>query len=721
METMKKLFCSNRSWSSPGSIVSFVLKSTLLILFVLTSRQVSSQIITNPVSWSFSIEQNGRDAKLKFKARIENKWHLYDINLPEGGPISTSFHYKDSTLFDFVGKMQSNPKPNESFDPNFKIDLRFFEKEVEFEQNIRLKSDKAAAITGYVEFMVCDDESCLPPTEVDFLFPVKETVAVAPVVAKPAVVSVTEKPSAITEEVVNDNMPDAVVKDTIEAAISVSQEESVSVSALPDEASSDSLWFFFFFSFLAGLAAIMTPCVFPMIPMTVSFFLHGGKTKAVAKTNAAVYGLSIIAIYTILGTLVSVIFGPGIANWLSTHWLPNVLFFLVFMIFAFSFFGMFEIVLPEKLVNRSDRQADKGGIVGSFFMALTLVLVSFSCTGPIVGAILVESAGGQVLKPIVGMFGFSLAFALPFTSFALFPQWMEKLPKSGGWLNSVKVVLGFIELALGLKFLSVADQTYHWGILDREVYLALWIVISLLLGFYLLGKIKFVYDNDVSFVSVPRLMLSIFSFAFAVYLIPGMFGAPLKAISGYLPPLTTHDFDIHQIVRNEVKLTSSIGETELCDKPKYSDFLHLPHGLQGYFDYEQGMACAKKTGKPVFIDFTGHGCVNCREMEANVWSDPRVLSRLKNDFVVIALYVDDKTVIPESEWIISSYDGKVKKTLGKKYADFQISQFNINAQPYYVLTDHDGKLLVQPKAYDLNADRFVEFLDKGIAEFKRNN
>ena len=708
METMKKLFCSDRSWSNSGSIASFVLKSTLLILFVLTSRQVSSQIITNPVNWSFSIEQNGRDAKLKFKANIENNWHLYDINLPEGGPISTSFHYKDSTLFDFVGKMQSNPKPHESFDPNFKIDLRFFEKEVVFEQNIRLKTDKAVAIRGYVEFMVCDDKSCLPSTEVDFLFPVKEIVVVTPVVAKPA---------AIAENDTKQTANDSVVKDTIETSVSASPEESV--STLPEEASFDSLWFFFFFSFLAGLAAIMTPCVFPMIPMTVSFFLHGGKTKAVAKTNAAVYGLSIIAIYTILGTLVSVIFGPGIANWLSTHWIPNVLFFLVFMIFAFSFFGMFEIVLPEKLVNRSDRQADKGGIIGAFFMALTLVLVSFSCTGPIVGAILVESAGGQVLKPIVGMFGFSLAFALPFTLFALFPQWMERLPKSGGWLNSVKVVLGFIELALGLKFLSVADQTYHWGILDREVYLALWIVISLLLGFYLLGKIKFVHDNDVSFVSVPRLMLSIFSFAFAVYLIPGMFGAPLKAISGYLPPLTTHDFDIHQIVRDEIKLTSSIGETELCDQPKYSDFLHLPHGLQGYFDYEQGMACAIKTGKPVFIDFTGHGCVNCREMEANVWSDPRVLSRLKNDFVVIALYVDDKTVLPESEWITSSYDGKVKKTLGKKYADFQISQFNVNAQPYYVLVDHNGKLLVQPKAYDLNIDRFVEFLDKGIAEFKK--
>jgi thiol:disulfide interchange protein DsbD len=360
-------------------------------------------------------------------------------------------------------------------------------------------------------------------------------------------------------------------------------------------------------------------------------------------------------------------------------------------------------------------------------MALTLVLVSFSCTGPIVGAILVESAGGQVLKPIIGMFGFSLAFALPFTLFALFPGWLNNLPKSGGWLNSVKVVLGFLELALGLKFLSIADQTYHWGILDREVYLAIWIVIFVLLGFYLLGKLKFLHDSDVKVVSVPRLMMAIITFSFVVYLVPGMFGAPLKAISGYLPPQSTHDFDLHEIIRNEIKLAAtqnsalSISGTtdELCDKPKFGEFLHLPHGLEGYFDYVQGMACAKKLNKPVFIDFTGHGCVNCREMEANVWSDPRVLERLKKHFVIIALYVDDKSTLPESEWVTSTYDGKVKKTLGKKYADFQISRYGVNAQPYYVLLDNNEQPLVQPKAYDLDADHFVDFLDAAIAEFDK--
>ena len=326
------------------------------------------------------------------------------------------------------------------------------------------------------------------------------------------------------------------------------------------------------------------------------------------------------------------------------------------------------------------------------------------------------------------MFGFSLAFALPFTLFALFPGWLNNLPKSGGWLNSVKVVLGFLELALGLKFLSIADQTYHWGILDREVYLALWIVIFVLLGFYLLGKLKFSHDSDVKFVSVPRLLMAIVTFSFVIYLIPGMFGAPLKAISGYLPPQSTHDFDLHEIIRDEVKLAAPAYDTSgaftptgsaLCEKPKFAEFLHLPHGLEGYFDYEQGMACARKLNKPVFIDFTGHGCVNCREMEANVWSDPRVLERLKNKFVIIALYVDDKSTLPESEWITSTYDGKVKKALGKKYADFQISRYGVNAQPYYVLLDHNEKMLVEPKAYDLNADHFVEFLDTAIAEFEK--
>jgi thiol:disulfide interchange protein len=657
----------------------------LFSLLLFTVSQMFAQIL-EPVKWTFESKQEGTEATLIFIATIEEGWHLYDTKLPDGGPIQTTIHFADSTLFEFAGELGKEPIPTEYFDKTFNLNLAYFSKQAILTQKIKLKTADKVEIKGFVEFMSCNDETCTPPTEAEFAF----------------------------------NLNAQQAKNEIIDTTNVSEESVGKIK-------SGNLLVFLLLSFLAGLAAILTPCVFPMIPMTVSFFMNSGESKFKSRLNAVFYGFSIIAIYTIIGTLVAVLFGPGAANWLSTHWLPNLIFFAVFMLFAFSFFGMFEIVLPSWIVNKSDQQVDKGGLMGSFFMALTLVLVSFSCTGPIVGAILVESAGGQILKPIIGMFGFSLAFAMPFTLFALFPGWLNNLPKSGGWLNSVKVVLGFLELALGLKFLSVADQTYHWGILDREIYLAIWIVIFTLLGFYLLGKLKFSHDSDVKFVSVPRLLMAIFSFTFVIYLVPGMFGAPLKGISGYLPPQATHDFDLHQIIRDEIKLgtprqsVSGLTETpeQICDKPKFGEFLHLPHGLEGYFDFEQGMACARKQNKPVFIDFTGHGCVNCREMEATVWSDPRVLERLRNNFVVIALYVDDKSTLPESEWITSTYDGKVKKTLGKKYADFQISRYGVNAQPYYVLLDGKEQPLVQARAYDLNADRFVEFLDQALAEFNK--
>lgn len=674
-------------------------KNILFILLLLFAFQSFSQIL-EPVKWTFDSKQDGNEVQLIFTASIEDGWHLYDTYLPDGGPIPTSINYEDTTQFDLVGDLQKNPEPTEQFDKTFQMDLRYFSNQVELIQTIRLKTDDPVVIEGYVEFMCCDDEMCLPPAEADFSFAFNGAEA--------------------GEAKADENKSD----------IAPQEQDKRGTTLMTDQGrmgSSETMWLFFFFAFLAGLAAILTPCVFPMIPMTVAFFMNSGKSKLKSRLLAAFYGLSIIAIYTVIGTLVAVIFGPGIANWLSTHWLPNTLFFLIFFLFAFSFFGMFEITLPSWMVNKTDSQVDQGGFLGSFFMALTLVLVSFSCTGPIVGAILVESAGGAVLKPIIGMFGFSLAFALPFTLFALFPGWLSNLPKSGGWLNSVKVVLGFLELALGLKFLSIADQTYHWGILDREVYLVLWIVIFTLMGFYLLGKLKFAHDSEVKFISVPRLMMAIVTFSFVVYLIPGLFGAPLKAIAGYLPPQSTHDFDLHKIIRDEVRLVTSTTETanfndhEGCEEPLFAEFLHLPHGLDGYFDYEQGLACAKALNKPVFIDFTGHGCVNCREMEAAVWSDPRVLRRLKNDYVIIALYVDDKSKLPESEWVTSSYDGKVKKTLGKKYADFQITRFGVNAQPYYVLLDTDREKLVEPKAYDLNPDNFVDFLDKGLKEFSERN
>ncbi len=401
--------------------------------------------------------------------------------------------------------------------------------------------------------------------------------------------------------------------------------------------------------------------------------------------------------------------GPETANDLATGWIPNVIFFVVFVLFALSFFGLFEITLPHSWVNKADRMGDKGGYIGIFFMALTLALVSFSCTGPIVGSILVESAGGLFLKPILGMFAFSLAFALPFALFAMFPGWLSSLPKSGGWLNSVKVVLGFLELALAFKFLSIADQAYHWHLLDREIYLIIWIVIFAMLGFYLLGKIHLKGDSKAEHVSVNRLILSMVTFSFVLYLIPGLFGAPLKALAGYLPPLSTHDFNL-------LSANQEVQEP-LCEEPLYSDLLHWPHGLNGYFDYEQALACAKAVDKPIFVDFTGHGCVNCREMEQRVWSDPAVLKRLQEDFVLLALYVDDKTELPESLWYKSTYDGKMKKSIGKQNADFQIEKFDNNAQPYYVILDEKGEPLGAAHAYDLNVNSFVQFLEESSSKF----
>ncbi len=661
--------------------------TSLLILMCLMVWNLSAQVVS-PVKWTFEQKKiSDKEVEVIFNASIDSGWHLYGTDLPDGGPVSTSIKFTpDSTNYQFAGALISLTKPIKKFDSIFKLELSYYATEAHFTRKIKLLNDRPFTVKGSIEYQSCNDETCTMD-EVDFSFEMNKSAASAPVAVNKVEAPKYETPA-------NEH---------------------------------HSLIWFLFFSFVAGLAAILTPCVFPMIPMTVSFFMNSNKTKWEAKFQAIVYGASIILIYTLIGTVVAVTLGADFANWLSTHWLPNVLFFIIFVIFAFSFFGAFEIILPSSWVNKSDDKVSKGGAGGAFFMALTLVLVSFSCTGPIVGAILVESAGGMILKPIVGMFGFSLAFALPFTLFALFPQWLNNLPKSGGWLNSVKVVLGFIELALGLKFLSIADQTYHWRILDREIYIAFWIVIFFLMGIYLLGKLKFAHDSEVKHISTGRLMLAILTFTFVVYLVPGMFGAPLKAISGYLPPMTTHDFDLHKIIRDEVKLVGSSGNLanaqnlpgkSLCEKPKYSEFLELPHGLEGYFDFEQGLACAKAQNKPIFIDFTGHGCVNCREMEANVWSDPRVLERLNRDFVIIALYVDDKTTMPESDWVTSTYDQKIKKTIGKKYADFQIAKFGVNAQPYYVILDHEQKMLVKPTARDLNPDHFIDFLDRGLAAFK---
>ena len=480
-----------------------------------------------------------------------------------------------------------------------------------------------------------------------------------------------------------------------------------------------SIWGLILEAILWGFAMLLTPCVFPMVPMTVSFFMKGSENVAQGRFKAAMYGLFIVLLYTVpisvIIMLTKIIGGDAVTadifNWLSTHWLPNIIFFIVFMIFAASFFGAFEITLPQSLVNKSDKGADKKGLAGVFFMALTLVLVSFSCTGPIVGSVLIKSTQGEFWEPMVTMLAFSVAFALPFTVLAFSPSLLKKFRSSGGsWLNSVKVVLGFVELALGLKFLSVADQTYHWGLLDREVYLAIWIVIFTLLGLYLLGKIRFEHDEPVEHLTVPRLALSIGVLAFVVYLIPGMWGAPLKALSGYMPPITTQDFVIGQ--SSSVHVDAVSEEAPVAEANKYG--LHLPLGLNGYFTLEDGMAAAQKSGKPIFVDVTGHGCVNCREMESRVWSDPQVLSMLKNDFVVVALYTDDKQKLDKEEYVTDAETGKVYKDLGRANSYVARTKWNVNAQPNYVLLSPDGEQLVPVRGYDLSVDGFVNFLQSGL-------
>jgi thiol:disulfide interchange protein DsbD len=482
------------------------------------------------------------------------------------------------------------------------------------------------------------------------------------------------------------------------------------------ETANKGLGLVFWLAFTSGLLALLTPCVFPMIPMTVAFFLKNEDRKKSIR-DGIVFATAIILIYVIIGTLVSKLVGPDAANWLSTHWIPNVFFFVIFIVFAASFFGAFELVLPASWVNAIDRKADKGGIAGPVFMALTIALVSFSCTGPIVGTVLVESAKGGLSTPIVAMLGFSLAFALPFGLLVIFPSYMKSLPKSGGWLNSVKVVLGFIELAFALKFLSTADQTYHWGLLDREIYLALWIVIFSLMAIYLMGKIKFSHDSEVSNWSVTRLMLVITTWSFVVYLIPGMWGAPLKFLAGYLPPMHTQDFRLGETTEE------AAGNAESCQTPKYAGELHIPHGIQGYFDYEEALACALAQKKPLFIDFTGHGCVNCRKMEEKVWSNPEVLKILKNDYVVVSLYVDDKKIkLSEKEQFKGKFSGNLIKTLGEKNAEIQACYFNSNSQPLYVLMTGNQDLLQHPgsaETFDYNPEKFKEFLQNGLNEFKK--
>jgi thiol:disulfide interchange protein DsbD len=695
----------------------------LLLAVLLTPVLVHAQLVKPPV-WNIRLEGKdltvGKPARLVLEAQIPMGWYVYSNDFDKSlGPLLTEFVPAKSTDFSLAGKLLAI-QPKKKYEEIWPGEVTYFMGKGRFEQplNLLVTSGK---IKASLEYQMCSDLTgqCINyEEEIDLAFTAKAGApaeeAVQPLEKTPAVLEATAQNPAASQALAQAAATDTAAPNAAlqEGTDVIADTEGQSGDEFVAEEASASLWGFMVLAFLAGLAALLTPCVFPMIPMTVSFFTGRSKKRAEGIRQAVIYGISIIGIYTIAGTAVAAIQGPEFANWLATHWLPNVFFFGIFLVFALAFLGMFELTLPSRFVNSIDAKAEKGGLGGVFFMAFTLVLVSFSCTGPIVGSILISSAGGELIKPVLGMFSFGLAFAIPFTLFAIFPEWMQRLPKSGGWLNTVKVVLGFLELALAFKFLSIADLVYHWGILDRDIFLAIWIVIFSALGLYLLGKIRLPHDSKMEHLGVPRLLLALVTFTFVVYMIPGLWGAPLKLLSGYLPPITTQQFSLTG--SNTSSETSSYYTEEIL----YGDLLSIPHGIPGYFDYEQALAAAKREGKPLLIDFTGHGCVNCRKMEENVWVDPQVLKRLKEDYVMVALYIDERLELPKSKWYTSSYDGKVKKTLGKQNADFQITRFNNNAQPYYVILDHQEELLATPRGYDTDIAEFVKFLDGAYTEFQ---
>ena len=711
-------------------------------LLTLTALLTAALAAAQSVTWKSSVEPLGGDAyRIVLEAAIPAGYHMYDMGPYEGGPTATTIVLTPGEGVQLDGPVEQLTKAHTYYDELFGMQIGTLSGKPRFAQKVHLATAKGT-VTAQLEWMICNDSSCMPPDDTELTIEIAASAAPAattPVKTTPAKAETT--PAAATaqtaesavQEPAQEAAPATVApagEQTESAAEVAPAAEAAEAAPVKDAAGSKGLWALIIEAILWGFAALLTPCVFPMVPMTVSYFLKGEGGAAMGRLRASLYGLFIVLLYTVpiaaIILITRIVGGDAVTadifNWLATHWLPNIIFFLVFMVFAASFFGAFEITMPSWMVNKTDSKADTKGIGGIFFLALTLVLVSFSCTGPIVGSVLIKSTSGEFWTPIITMLAFSVAFALPFTLFALFPSVLKKLPKSGGWLNSVKVVIGFIEVALGMKFLSVADQTYHWGLLDREVYLAVWIVVFALLGFYLLGKIRFAHDSDLPYVGVGRLTLAIIVFSFVVYMIPGMWGAPLKALSGYLPPLTTQDFVLGQHTAAVPTGTSASGSHALLTvegkQPKYSDFLHLPHGLEGFFDLKEAEAYAAKVGKPLFIDFTGHGCVNCREMEARVWSDPQVLDILRNDYVIVALYSDDKKVLPESEWVTTDA-GKVLKGLGKINSYYALKTYGVNAQPYYVLQGADGRPLVAPRGYDLSVEGFVEFLQSGLAAYKQ--
>lgn len=686
--------------------------SFLLLSFVAYALQAQ---IKEPVKFKTELNTlSETEAEIVFTATIDDGWHVYSTDLGDGGPISATFNVDKQSGVELVGKLKPVGKEVETFDKLFEMQVRYFEKTAKFVQKIKFTGG-AYSIEGYMEYGACDDESCLPPTEVPFKYSgeVKASAAAATPVAKAdkpeqkkkdvkeetapvehkdevamvELVPATATPSSVVADSIVDIQPAVSSNDLWKPVISELQ-------ALGEEHSQENMsWLYIFVTgFLGGLIALFTPCVWPIIPMTVSFFLKRSKDKKKGIRDAWTYGASIVVIYVALGLAITLIFGASALNALSTNAVFNILFFLMLVIFAASFFGAFEIRLPSKWGNAVDSKAESTtGLLSIFLMAFTLSLVSFSCTGPIIGFLLVQvSTTGSVVAPAIGMLGFAIALALPFTLFALFPSWLKSMPKSGGWMNVIKVTLGFLELAFALKFLSVADLAYGWGLLDRETFLALWIVIFALLGFYLLGKIKFPHDDDSNKVGVTRFFLALISLAFAVYMVPGLWGAPLKAVSAFAPPMHTQDFNLDDA------------------------------GVHAQFsDYDLGMEYARQHGKPVMLDFTGYGCVNCRKMEAAVWTDPKVSDIINNDYVLITLYVDEKEALPEHVKIIENGKERTLRTVGDKWSYLQRVKFGANAQPFYVLIDNQGNPLNKSYAYDENVSKYVDFLQTGLKNYRK--
>jgi thiol:disulfide interchange protein len=687
------------------------------VLFAQLHQQPS--VLKQTPEWTITADKKevhiGDIVTLTLTSKIEKDWYMYSNDFdPNLGPIVAEITFDQNKTFKLVGK----PTPvgaKKHFEEVWNGDVSIFTGKGVFKQQVKILSEKPE-IKVNLYFQECSEVTgvCMPPFEQSYEVKNLFTVAVTKEASDNSQQTAVVENKAI-EPVVAEVAADTSVSETTatDTSIQTAPEASTTADATNPKKEEESFLGFLLFAFFGGLVAVATPCVFPMLPMTAGFFSKKSETRSQAAVRASTFGLSIVGIYASLG-LVFAFFGlgPDFGNWLSTHWIPNVLFFIIFMVFAASFLGLFEITLPHGIVNKVDSKSSMGSAAGIFFMAFTLVLVSFSCTGPIVGSLLIEAVGGKFTKPLLGMASFGAGLALPFTLFAIFPSFLSNLPKSGGWLNSVKVVLGFVEVAFAFKFLSIADVVYHWGILDREIYLAIWIVLAFLLGMYLLGKLKFSHDSDMPFVSVPRFALALVSFSFGVYMIPGMFGAPLKGLSGLLPPMQTQDF----ILGAEGPQGNHSSPASTANI-KHADFLHLPHGLTGYFDYKQALEESKKQHKPIFVDFTGHACVNCRKMEEYVWAKPEVLKRLQNDFIIVSLYADERKELPEADWYTSPRDGKVKKTIGEQNQDLQISKFNFSAQPQYVVIDENGNELSGPTFFDTDEQTFVDFLDNGKKAF----